>query len=157
MQTNATRTRNPAFRQGLLFGILLGIFYIVFNVILSIAKLSTLFIGAIVLENTGSGLLISLVALIVAILAYLSAGRRASQQTGRVGTGVLAGLWTALIGAVIKWVYALVFFATAPTIAAPPLSEMVLSAILSIALTLPFGAGIGALGGLLRKREALPR
>jgi len=69
-----------------------------------------------------------------------------------VGTGALAGLLTALIGAVITWVYALLFYATAPTIAAPPLSEMILSAILSIALTLLFGAAIGALGGLLSKR-----
>jgi hypothetical protein len=152
MQTNYTRTGNPAIRQGLLFGILLGIFSIVFNVILSLARLSTLFIGAIMLVNNGSGLLISIVGFIVAILAYLVAGLRATQQTGRVGTGALAGLWTGLIGAVITWVYALVFYATAPTIAAPPLSMMVLAAILNIALTLLFGAGIGALGGLLRKR-----
>ncbi len=152
MQSNTTRTGNPAFRQGLLFGILLGIFSIVFNVILSLARLSTLFIGTLMLVYTGSGLLISLVGFIVAILAYLVAGMRATQQTGRVGTGALAGLWTGLIGAVITWAYALVFYATAPTIVAPPLSMMVLSAILNIVLTLLFGAGIGAIGGLLRKR-----
>ncbi|HEY6406297.1 MAG TPA: hypothetical protein VIY29_02395, partial [Ktedonobacteraceae bacterium] len=62
--------------------------------------------------------------------------------------------WTGLIGAVITWMYAFVFYATkgpSPT-TAPPLSMMVLDAILSIALTVLFGAGIGALGGLLRKR-----
>lgn len=152
MQTNSTRTGNPAFRQGLLFGILLGIFSIVFNVILSLARLSILFIGAIMLVNTASGLLISMVGFLVAILAYLVAGMRATQQTGRVGTGALAGLWTGFISAVITWGYALVFYATAPTIAAPPLSVMILNAVLSIALIVLFGAGIGALGGLLRKR-----
>jgi hypothetical protein len=152
MQTNSTHTRNPAFRQGLLFGILLGIFTIVYNVILSFAGLSTLFIGSIMLVYTGSGVLISIVGFIVAILAYLVAGMRATQQTGRVGTGALAGLWTALTGAVITWAYALLFYATAPTIAAPPLPVMALDSILSIALTMLFGAVIGALGGLFRKR-----
>src|SRR6266702_3080352 len=101
MQKQFTRTGNPAFRQGLLFSILLGLFSIVFNVILSLAGLSTLFIGA-----------------------------------------------------VITLMYAFVFYATkgpSPTIA-PPLSAMVFNAILSIPVTLLFGAGIGALGGLLRKR-----
>jgi hypothetical protein len=152
MQTNSTRSGNPAFRQGLLFGILLGIFTIVYNVILSLAGLSTLFIGAIMLVYTGSGLLISIVGFIVAIMAYLVAGMRATQQTCRVGTGALAGLWTALTSAVITWVYALLFYVTAPTIVAPPLSEMVLNSILSIALTMFFGAVIGALGGLLKRR-----
>jgi hypothetical protein len=69
-----------------------------------------------------------------------------------VGTGALAGLWTALTGAVITWVYALLFYATTPTIDAPLLSVMVLDAILSIALTMLFGAVIGALGGLFRRR-----
>jgi hypothetical protein len=138
--------------QGLLFGILLGILTIVYNVILSLAGLSTLFIGAIMLVYTGSGLLISIVGFIVAILAYLVAGMRATQQTGRVGTGALAGLWSALIGAVITWVYALLFYATSSAIVAPPLSVMVLDAILSIALTMLFGAVIGALGGLFRRR-----
>jgi len=154
MQTPFTRPGNPAFRQGLLFGILLGLFSIVLNVILSLAGLSTLFIGAIEFTFTGIGNLISIGDLIVAILAYLLAGRRASQQTGQVGTGALAGLWTGLIGAVITWMYAFVFYATkgpSPT-TAPPLSVMVLNALLSIAVTLLFGAGIGALGGLLRKR-----
>ena len=154
MQKQFTRTGNPAFRQGLLFGILLGLFPIVFNVILSLAGLSTLFIGALETTFTGIGHFISIVSLIVTILAYLLAGRRASQHTGKLGTGALAGLWTALIGAVITWVYAFVFYATkgpSPTIA-PPLSAMVLYAILNIPVTLLFGAGIGALGGLLRKR-----
>ena len=152
MQTNSTRSGNPAFRQGLLFGILLGIFTIVYNVILSLAGLSTLFIGAIMLVYTGSGILSSIVGFIVAMLAYLVAGIRATRQTGRMGTGALAGLWTALIGAVITWVYALLFYVTAPTIAAPPLSVMGLDSILSIALTMLFGAVIGALGGLFRRR-----
>ena len=153
MQTNATRTGNPAFRQGLLFGLLLGIFSIVFNVILSLARLSPLFIGAIETTFTGIGLLISIVGLIVAILAYLLAGMRASQQTGRVGTGALAGLWTGLISAVITWLYAFVYYATSPPPTTYPFSVLLLlSAILSIPVTLLFGAGIGALGSLLRKR-----
>jgi hypothetical protein len=48
--------------------------------------------------------------------------------------------------------YALLFYVTAQTIDAPPLSVMVLDAILSIVLTMLFGAVIGALGGLFRRR-----
>ena len=154
MQKQFTWTGNPAFRQGLLFGILLGLFPIVLNVMLSLAGLSTLFIGALETTFTGIGHLITIVGLIVTILAYLLAGRRASHHTGQVGTGALAGLWTGLIGAVTTWMYAFVFYATkgpSPTIV-PPLSAMVPDAILSIPVTLLFGAGIGALGGLLRKR-----
>src|SRR5256714_6150395 len=156
MQKQFTRTGNPAFRQGLLFGILLGLFSIFLNVMLSLAGLSTLFIGAIETTFTGIGHFISIVSLIVTILAYLLAGRRASQHTGKLGTGALAGLWTALIGAVITLMYVFVFYATkgpSPTIA-PPLSAMVFNAILSIPVTLLFGAGIGALGGLLPTRCA---
>src|SRR5438270_6278364 len=98
MQKQFTRTGNPAFRQGLLFGLLLGLFSIVLNVLLSLAGLSTWFIGAIESTFTGIGTFMSIVGLIVAILAYLFAGRRASQHTDQVGTGALAGLWTGLIG-----------------------------------------------------------
>ena len=78
MQMNTTRPGNLAFRQGLLFGLLLALFSIVFNVILSLAGLSTLFLGAIMMTFTGIGYLTSIVGLIVAILAYLAAGRRTS-------------------------------------------------------------------------------
>jgi hypothetical protein len=150
---NTTRPGNLAFRQGLLFGLLLALFTIVFNVILSLAGLSTLFLGAIMMTFTGIGHLTSIVGLIVAILAYLVAGKRAAQQTGRVGTGALAGLWTGLISAVITWLYAFVYYATSPPPTTYPFSGLLLlSAILSIAVTLLFGAGIGALGGFLRKR-----
>src|SRR5947209_16316716 len=108
MQMNTTLTGNPAFRQGLLFGLLLALFSIVLNVILSLAGLSTLFLGAIMMTFTSIGYLTSIVGLIVAILAYLATGRRAAQQTGRVGTGALAGLWTGFISAVITWLYAFV-------------------------------------------------
>ena len=78
MQKQFTRTGNPAFRQGLLFGILLGLFPIVFNVILSLAGLSALFIGAIEITFTGIGYFISIVELIVAILASWGVSNGAS-------------------------------------------------------------------------------
>jgi len=145
MQKQFTWTGNPAFRQGLLFGILLGLFPIVLNVMLSLAGLSTLFIGALETTFTGIGHFISIVSLIVTILAYLLAGRCASQHTGKLGTGALAGLGTALIGAVITLRYVCVFYATkgpSPTIA-PPLSAMVINAILSIPVAVLAGACVG--------------
>lgn len=150
MQGNSTRTGNPAFRQGLLFGITLGIFFIVFNV----TKVGTLLAGALNLSSTGTGALISIVALIAAILAYLFAGIRASQQTGGVGTGALAGLWTGLISSVITWVDTLVFFYATHGGANQLLFQIAIFGTLSIALALVLGTGIGAIGGLVGKRRA---
>jgi hypothetical protein len=79
MQNVLARVRNPALRQGLIFGIILGVILVGLNFIIS-------------------GLII-IVAL--TILAALIAGMRASQETGRITTGTLAGLWTGLFGTLI--------------------------------------------------------
>ncbi len=77
--------------------------------------------------------------LYVGSLSYQTTEQELADLFGQVGQVISA--------TVITWAYALVFYATAPTIVAPPLSMMVLSAILNIVLTLLFGAGIGAIRG----------
>ena len=81
MQMNTTRPGNLAFKQGLLFGLLLALFSIVFNVILSLAGLSTLFLGAILMTFTGIGYFKSIVELIVAILASIYAAQHFAIDT----------------------------------------------------------------------------
>jgi hypothetical protein len=154
MQTNYAHRGNPAFRQGLLFGILLALFTIVFNVILSLVGWSIWFIGVTMTTFTATGWFISIVGYVAAILAYLLAGKRAAEQTGRVGTGASAGLWTGFISATITSVYSLVYYATTSAPVHPfTVSEFVLGAVTTIILALLFGAAIGAIGGLLRKRH----
>lgn len=153
MQTNYVRSRNPAFRQGLLFGFLLAVFTIVFNVLLSLVGWSIWFIGVTMTTFTATGRFISIVGYVVAILAYLLAGRRAAQQTGRVGTGASAGSWTAFISAVITYAYSLVYYATTAAPVHPfVVSEFVIGAVIGVILTMLFGAAVGTIGGLLRKR-----
>ena len=151
MQTNYMQRRNPAFKQGLLFGLLLALFTIVFNAILSLAGWSLWFIGVIMTTNNATGWFISIVGYVVAILAYLLAGKRAAQQTGRVGTGASAGSWAAFISTGIINAYSLVYYATTSAPVHPfSVSEFVFSVVISIILSMLFGAAIGAIGGLLR-------
>ena len=79
MQNVLVRVRNPALRQGLIFGLILGVVLVALSFI-------------------NNDLIITF-ALI--LLASFIAGLRASQETGRLTTGTLAGLWTGLIGILI--------------------------------------------------------
>lgn len=151
MQTNYARKGNPALRQGLLFGLLLALFTIVFNALLSLVGWSIWFIGAIMTTNTATGRFISIVGLVATILAYLLAGRRAAQQTGRVGTGASAGAWAGFVSMIMIWVYALIYYATTSAPVYPFVASVfVFGSVTSIVLSILFGAVIGALGGLLR-------
>ena len=160
---NVTWAGNLAFRQGLLFGMALGIFFIVFSVILYVAQLGTLLAGGIYSSTGGDGSLIGIVGFVVEVLVYLLAGMRASQQTGRVVTGTLAGLWTGLISSAITWVYTLIYmFASAllelhseaGTLLFVTAILAAILGILGIMLALGLGAGIGTLGGQIGKRRA---
>jgi hypothetical protein len=79
---------HPALREGLMFGTILGIFEIVSGLLQNFVGLHSL--------NT----VFSVTFLILTIALNLFAGIRASQQTGRVSTGALAGLIVELISSV---------------------------------------------------------
>jgi NADH:ubiquinone oxidoreductase subunit 6 (subunit J) len=87
MQNVLSKVRNPALRQGLIFGIILGIILVGLNFIFS---------GLIIIA-------------VLTLLAAFIAGMRASQETGRTTTGTIAGLWTGLIGLLILSIIALGF------------------------------------------------
>lgn len=142
MQENITHTRKPAFRQGLMFGIPLGIFFVVCAVILDLTQRGVV---SSTLILTGIG------ALIVAILGCLLAGVRASRQTGRIGTGALAGLWAGLISSVITGASNVVFFAVTHAGAYQILLALALVELEYGVLAAVFGLGIGALGSLIGK------
>ena len=85
MQGSASRPGHPALREGLVFGVILGI------ITLSADPLRNFVVSDIL------GNILAVMLLIVTIASYLLAGIRASQRTGRVRTGVLAGLIVGLI------------------------------------------------------------
>jgi hypothetical protein len=89
MQNALARVRNPALRQGLIYGIILGIILLIVS-----------FIGFNNLTFT----------LILCLLAAFIAGMRASQETGRMTTGTLAGLWAGLIGTFIPSIILILLF-----------------------------------------------
>jgi hypothetical protein len=163
MQPNVTRTGKLALRQGLLFGLSLGIFFIMCNVMLSFAKLGILLAGGIYSStNTSTGHALGSGGPLVEILVYLVAGVRTSRQTGRVATGTLAGVWTGLISAGMTFVYTIVFVFASGSLGQNSASGELfailapLVGILGIGLAVGLGAGIGALGGLIGKRRASP-
>lgn len=151
MQATSPSPRPSAFRHGLLFGLLLGGVLILQNGILNgtgVGKLLPVALGeggATILRFSGP--------LIVTSLLSLWAGLRASQSTGRVGTGALAGLWTGLIGSVILWGYSSVFLFISDRTPLVPVIVLAAAA-LNISVTLGLGTGLGTLGGWLGRKRA---
>lgn len=165
MQASPTRSGNPALQQGILFGVILAVVSIVINLVNIFAL-------------HGSGGALSYISLIIAILLYVFAGFRASAQTGRVGTGALAGLFAGLFSTVISGIVSLIlaFAATdllrqqaqtqAQTLAkqfGTPvvtitnqsiISSTLIGILFAIVLAVAIGAGLGAIGGLIGRRRA---
>ncbi len=92
MQGITSRPVHPALREGLMFGTMLGIFGIVSGLLQNFVGLNSL------------NIVLSVMFLILTIALNLLAGIRASQQTGRVSTGALAGLIVELISSVFGFI-----------------------------------------------------
>jgi hypothetical protein len=155
MQNLLARVGNPALRQGLIFGIILGIALLALSIVVG-------------------GSLIIIVAL--CLLAAILAGRRASQETGRITTGTLAGLWTGLFGILIPDIISFVFLlinidaavksdqqsANSQHLQITYTPSLVITdALISLAILIALGALFGAAGGFIggslgRRRAQLP-
>jgi len=154
MQNLLSRVGNPALRQGIIFGVILGIVLIALN----------FFIGGIILI---AGL---------TLVAGLLAGMRASRETGRTVTGALGGLWTGLFGLIIFVVIYFIFilitidaqvksgqqYANSQhlNITYTP-SLIITSALLSSGILIVLGVLLGLAGGVIggmmgRSRAQLP-
>jgi hypothetical protein len=94
MQSFLTRPGRPALRQGLIFGVALGIIEVVFSYIGQVLSLG----------NIGT-----LIAYLLYVVFGLIAGLRASEQTGKVSTGVASGLWTGLFSSLVSSIVSIVF------------------------------------------------
>jgi hypothetical protein len=153
MQATSPSPRPSAFRHGLFFGLLLGGVLILLDGILNGASVGKLL--PVALGEAGATILLSSYPLIVTSLLSLWAGLRASQSTGRVRTGTLAGLWAGLIGSVILWGYSSVFLFILDRIPLAPVIVLAAAAF-NISVTLGLGTGFGTLGGWL-ERKRTPR
>ncbi|GHO85818.1 hypothetical protein [Dictyobacter formicarum] len=81
---------SPALGHGFLFGLIQGAIQIVLGLLITN------------LHQPALTLPLSLVGILLAFFFYFLAGFQAAQSTGRVGTGAFAGLWTAIISALIS-------------------------------------------------------
>lgn len=83
------RVRRPSLRHGLFWGLILGGSEIILSVATSI------------IPQAGVQSFLGTVALALFIILGFMAGQRAAQETGRLGSGAMAGLWAGLIGSVL--------------------------------------------------------
>ena len=153
MQNSTSRPRHPALREGLVFGVITGIIGIAFNLLQNYVVSGML------------GNILGVLSFMVIIALILLAGVRASQWTGRVGTGALAGVIMELIAFLLGTLLTLTRLFIHGTLLHqmflnttvwPVLQFITLSGI-SLMVFLLLGAVIGAMGGLIgRKRERLP-
>lgn len=153
MQGNASRPSHPALREGLVFGVISGTIAITDNL------LQNFFMRSMV------GNILGVMFLIVLIALNGLSGVRASQSTGRVGTGALAGLITVLIGFLLGALLTLtkIFVVDTPLhqmlshATAGPVLQFITISGLGFVVFLLMGAVIGAIGGLIgRKRAQVP-
>lgn len=124
------------------------------------------------------GLVGTLINLVVWLVGFFVIGMLAARQTGRVGTGSLAGLVTGLISGVISALFGVIEILAnssqitnainqaqqnaqqqGQTISSSELHTIVvvgviIGLVISVAFELGLGAGIGALGGLVGRNQA---
>jgi hypothetical protein len=151
------RSSHPALQNGLLFGFILGIVEIILFFLLN-----------------GLGFIIN-VLLFLFIVGY--AGYRASARTGKVSTGLVAGLLVGLLSSVIACIPLLIYFLSNIDIFRAQLQQqiatnsayrgvtltnnliivsVILFLVLLVAAATLLGLGIGSIGGAIGKGQAPP-
>ena len=156
MQDSVLRMAHPALREGLVFGVILGIITFATNLLHNFLNSNTLIS------------MIGVLFLIITIALNLLAGVRASRQTGRVGTGALAGLIMQLISSLLGVISILtelfvfnsqlhrLFQSLSPAAASDMAQQFITAQIIYTVVVLVIGAVIGAIGGLIGRRIQLP-
>jgi|SRR6266516_3674118 len=156
MQDSVLRTVHPALREGLVFGVIIGIITFATNLLHNFLNSNTLIS------------IIGVLFLIITIALNLLAGVRASRQTGRVGTGALAGLIMQLISSLFGVISILtelfvfnsilhrLFQSLSPAATSAMAQQFITAGIISTVVILLVGAVIGAIGGLIGRRIQFP-
>lgn len=162
---------HPAMKWGLIFGIVIGALSLI-NVLLRFATLGTRSLATGSPFFGGFGCLFLLIGL---ALLFIS-GILAARESGRVGTGAIAGLIAGLIGGVVSAIVTIVAVLSVPfsyfveaahrgargsaltpgqihNIAQIALVVIIIAEIVAIGVEGGIGAGLGALGGLIGKGQ----
>jgi hypothetical protein len=90
------RIRRPSLRWGLLFGIILGVVEVVYN-------LATSFV-----TDANAQLILGYIPAVLFLVLGFYAGMRAAQETGKWTSGLAAGLWVGVIGSVVAFIIPMV-------------------------------------------------
>jgi hypothetical protein len=154
-----------AFQRGLIFGIIQAV------VAACISLINNLVLTA---GNAGLGFGLAALNFIVSLALFFVAGMLAAKQTGKVSTGTLAGMWTGIVYGVINLVLSLVIFfaislpkaltilnssgtlssGNADTVRTAAMVGGIVALVFGSLFAVGFGAGMGALGGLLGKSQS---
>jgi len=149
-------------REGLIFGVILGVVHIVLSLLNQ------------AIAQSGLGLLVLLLNILLWLGLFFWAGARAAKQTGRVGIGSLTGLVTAvfagfialialiinglaqasLISQQLADVYARQGQAVPHNLTGIVLAGLIIGGAILWVLGIGTGAGMGALGGLLGRSQS---
>lgn len=161
MQRTTPGSWSTSFRQGILIGLILGIIQAILSLISSFftqASIATVFF---------------VIFVVLTPLGCLYAGLRASQRTGLISTGLLAGMWAGFISSLISFLYALIVtIITIDSIRARAQSivdkqhlnihytnSMLISGVIVydfglIVVATLVGLGVGTIGGAIGRRNA---
>jgi signal transduction histidine kinase len=83
------RIRRPSLREGLMWGLILGVVEIVYGFAISY-----------VTQASVQALLSNVILALFLVFGFIAA-QRASRETGKLGSGVMAGIWTGLVGSIL--------------------------------------------------------
>jgi len=158
---NSATTGRPALREGLLFGLALGVLSLIVHLIAAFAHTSLL--------ESIYGFIEFVLMLVVAIIA----GIRASAKTGKVSSGLLAGFLAALISTLLSSIGTLIFDLEnlsslvqaadqqAKALGSPVtytnnliISGAIASVVIYTLLFAAIGLGMGAIGGAIGRGRA---
>ncbi len=162
MQINTFLTRNRlAVNQGIVFGTTVGVLLIIY------------LLADYIIYNAILTLILGIVTFLIELGLYAVAGYRTSAITDKTGTGAIAGLFAGLIGGLIGAVVSIIllfayldithvrvqsFLTTAAQRQSYTntyiISTGLTAAVAGLILAIGYGAGMGAIGGLIARRRA---
>ncbi|HLJ80467.1 MAG TPA: hypothetical protein VKT52_03200 [Ktedonobacterales bacterium] len=169
---------NPVWRYGLIFGGIIAVLDIISSVISAANGSDTAaFSTTSGQASLGNGIIgLGCLFFLVSLALYFVAGMLASGQTGRVGTGSLAGLVAGAVGGIVGLVAGIIAIVTIPTSAFQSIANQtqtsggttltaqqvqsavvvigIVGAVIGLLIAIGLGSGIGALGGLVGRGRA---
>jgi hypothetical protein len=162
------KSGNPAVRWGLIFGGIIAVLSLLGDGLRFATGGGESFAGA----GGGIGILVGVLLFLIGLALFFVAGMFAARDTGRTGTGSIAGLIAGLVGGAIGAIATIIILLTLPAsvfqtvtannpgtnISGDQLHTIfivggVIGAVIGLLINAGIGAGVGALGGLAGKGQ----